>query len=730
MSISQADSPVQVMTATIIMRTPILASRLKQDLRALTTSTMTATQLSTARTQTASRSNAVVRRANPTRNRRPIGRTDTCSEDEWTVTNHHVVTGCVNNVCEYGLDHTSEAPTGTTRPLPDGSTCTAGYCLGGTCVEECPSSYQPGCQPSPPPGATTRQGGCPTGLTCYTCPDGWYWSYDECKQASHYIEADAIFATAGTTFLITPTTYTHDGEPVQDPLYRYAGFRDATTNELLTIITTNGEVGTHELQISSFAITAHGEEPLATTTIEIGLTCPNNQACCPAGSLRFAPEGTQCDLAGSPGSCDDFGACQPTCSHQVVLENSAAKCSDGIDNNCNGLLDCIQNENGATEHGCKSYCSVFCVRGLAPCGDECADINNDRNHCGACNHQCANDEQCTQGVCTKLPGCFVACQHDQDCGENQACIFSGTCDAYCEDHPVIQLNETATHDLLTSVLRQKTYELTKSLTQDELTITIKNLISSPLTNFTMTITIPKTLAHSASEFSSDHPYEVLHDDPVIRTQPLTIAATETVTIYLEQPADPELLEYVIIDASHDPIDLASINPLSNDDLVITRSFQEDEVGTRVTITLNPGQILEDVRIPLEIPKCLAHSMSELIFDQDNYVVVNDDPLMVWTFEELSKKQTLSFTVPKSIDQDCQEQLKAFGMASGIRKPVNPWLPVAIIPVIGFILVFFQRFHQTGAERHMTKREFYEDGRRLGQSEEQINKAWAEYKRRF
>jgi len=655
---------------------------------------------------------------------------DSCSEAELTVTSHYIVTGCVTNECTYGLDHTSEEPTGATRPLADGTSCTIGYCLGGTCAEECSSSYQPGCQPSQPPGATTRPGGCPTALACYQCPEGWYWSHDECKQASHYIEADAIFTTAGTSFLITPTTYTHDGEPVQDPLYRYAGFRDATTNEPLTITTTNEEVGTHELQISSFAITAQGEEPLAMTTIEIGLTCPDKQACCPVGSLRFSPEGTPCDLAGTPGSCDDFGVCQPTCSHQVVLENSASKCSDGIDNNCNGILDCIKEPNGATEKGCTPYCSAFCERGRTPCNTECVDPANNRNHCGGCNVKCATDEQCTHGVCTKLPGCFVACQHDQDCGENQACILSGTCDAYCEDHPVIQLNETATQELLTSVIRQKTYEITKTLDQESLTLTIKNLITTPLENFTMTITVPKGIAESASEISSDHEFAILHDDPVVKTTLAAVANVVHVTYYFTHDVDVELLEYVVVTAEHAPIDLGLISLLAEDDLVITRAFHEDNDGTTVTITLTPGQVLENVRIPLEIPKCLAHSISELIFDHENYVVVNDDPLMVWTFDELSTKQTISFTVPKTISQDCRSQLSAFGMASGIRKPVNPWLPVAIIPVIGFILVFFQRFHQTGAERHMSKKEFYEDGRRLGQSEEQINKAWAEYKRRF
>ncbi len=653
------------------------------------------------------------------------------------ITTHSTGPYCGAGICEYTTIDIDEALTGQTQNIADGTECddlNTGYCAVGICLLECPTAngMQPGCQPSVPPNAQTLTGyGCPTSEICYECPEGWYWAHDECRQADHTIEVESIIATAGDTFIITPITYDWRNDPVDNVLYRYSGFRTTTTNEPFTIITQPTEVGTHDLQISASRVTGGGEEPLATTTIEIGLMCPTDVACCPAGSLQFADYGTTCDLNGAPGFCDRLGTCQPICGTQIVLENSAAKCSDGIDNDCDGVLDCVRGPNGEFETSCEQYCSAFCDFGEMACDNGCVDLGSDRNNCGDCGNTCDTDEQCDQGRCVNMPGCFVACESNDECGDDQTCVLAGTCDAYCEDIPMLILNETAQQELLTDVVRQKTFEITKELDKNSLTLKIKNLITIPLENFTMTITIPKELIESASILSSDHTYTIIHDDPVIRTTIPVVENEETVKFFFDHEVDPELVENIIISAEHALIELTAAGVLDNEDLVITRSFHEDELGTTVTLTLKPGLTLENVRIPLEIPKCLANSISELTFNQENFVVVNDDPLMVWTFDELATQESISFTVPKGIDNDCREQLKAFGMATGKRKPVSPWLPLAIIPVIGFILLFFQRFKpHPGAQRHLTKHEYFEIARQQGQTEEEIEREWHDYKRRF
>ena len=66
----------------------------------------------------------------------------------------------------------------------------------------------------------------------------------------------------------------------------------------------------------------------------------------------------------------------------------------------------------------------------------------------------------------------------------------------------------------------------------------------------------------------------------------------------------------------------------------------------------------------------------------------------------------------------------------IGKPINPLLGLALIPVIGFLLLFFQRFTPGGSREHLSKTEFAQIAKQQGHSDEETERQWAEYRRRF
>ncbi|MBR9703185.1 hypothetical protein GOV10_04055, partial [Candidatus Woesearchaeota archaeon] len=363
------------------------------------------------------------------------------------------------------------------------------------------------------------------------------------------------------------------------------------------------------------------------------------------------------------------------------------------------------------------------------CGEDCVDLKEDHDNCGLCGNGCDNDQVCEQGLCVRYINCYVACDEDDDCGAG-ICLRPGKCDAYCENVPVIELSEEEQQELLTSVAKQKTYELRKMIIDDKLILEIINIVGAPLQNFTITISIPKRAAEKATEVSSDYPFDIIHDDPVIRTHFQTLTGTQTLTYYFPKNIDKELEEYFVVDIKHGLVSFKQEQILDKDELSITRIFREDAEGTTVTLKLTPGKTLREVRIPLEVPKCLAGSISEMNLKQDNYVVVNDDPLMVWIFSTLETEEEIEFRVPRIVDDECKKQLRAFGLAEGKRIPISPWLPLAIIPIIGVILIFFQRFHEGGPQKHLGKKEFFIIARDKGEEEHEIERAWYEYRRRF
>lgn len=646
-----------------------------------------------------------------------------CQEEKKITWKYSTPVSCEATVatCVYDTD-TEEVMTGTLQNVTDRTVCGGdGLCMAGVCRETCPVSNIPGCQGAAKESFAVLDGyACQAG-TCYRCADNLVWKDNKCVNEGYSIKASTINIMSGETVTLTPILWNDNAKEAVTGWFGFTGMINAEGTEISITGTTIGK--------KTLIITAYDTngKPLTTKTIDVYTVCTSNDQCCQEGTTTYEA-GLDCTTTAGDGLCRADGSCDVQAPR--TFENSARACSDGIDNDQDGLVDCQIGRDGNIQESCERFCQVNCPVPTVACGASCAYLKEDHENCGTCNNACGRQEECVSGVCEyQGEECFVGCSRDDQCGESK-CVNPGTCEAFCEEDPLFELEEIEQQQLLSLVARQKTYEITKTLDDDQLRIDIVNLLTAPLEEFTLTITIPQLLVQG--DLSSDYPYDLLHDetDKVVRAIIPELKAQESITFYLPSKGDTALLQKVIIEATHKNVDLTAAIPLTTDELAITRTITETADGTTFNLKLKPGMNLKDVRIPLEIPKCLANSMKEISFDQDNYVIVNDDPLMVWTFDTLNSEEEISFTIPKIVDDNCKDQLRAFGLAGEKRKPINPWLPLAIIPVIGLLLVFFQRFHEGGAEKHLSKKEFYELGKQQGHDEYSLERAWHDYQRRF
>ncbi|MBI4143531.1 right-handed parallel beta-helix repeat-containing protein [Candidatus Woesearchaeota archaeon] len=120
------------------------------------------------------------------------------------------------------------------------------------------------------------------------------------------------------------------------------------------------------------------------------------------------------------------------------------------------------------------------------------------------------------------------------------------------------------------------------------------------------------------------------------------------------------------------------------------SYNESDGSTSITIHLKPKKALLNVSVYEKIPKCVSEYANQIFFEAPGYEVIENDPLILWTFARMENEEEISYKVFKRIGNECKELLLAFGIAAGFEKEAakkpNEKTGYFMIPVIAFILL--------------------------------------------
>ena len=117
-------------------------------------------------------------------------------------------------------------------------------------------------------------------------------------------------------------------------------------------------------------------------------------------------------------------------------------------------------------------------------------------------------------------------------------------------------------------------------------------------------------------------------------------------------------------------------------------FNETTGSTKVILRLIPKKILFNLSIYENIPKCMSQFIGNIAFEQENFEVIQADPLIMWQFAVLSNEETISYNVFKNIDEDCKRFLTAFGIATGFgeeKKEYN-FLNIALLVILTLVII--------------------------------------------
>ncbi len=125
----------------------------------------------------------------------------------------------------------------------------------------------------------------------------------------------------------------------------------------------------------------------------------------------------------------------------------------------------------------------------------------------------------------------------------------------------------------------------------------------------------------------------------------------------------------VVDARLSKQDLKdSLNTLKTLNQTVTYNYKKD--STEIKNTISPGNELKDVTYHLEIPKCLSPYLEDIEFENQDYTIIKDDPLIAWHFNDVNDRIDLSYKIEKQIDKECLEQIKGMPIAKVIGHEIK------------------------------------------------------------
>jgi hypothetical protein len=119
--------------------------------------------------------------------------------------------------------------------------------------------------------------------------------------------------------------------------------------------------------------------------------------------------------------------------------------------------------------------------------------------------------------------------------------------------------------------------------------------------------------------------------------------------------------------------------------------------TSYNILVNPtmGVTLRDVTIFEVIPKEIAQNIDEINFNIQP-IIIEDDPLIMWHFEEISERVDLSYDVDREVQVNGNTVLTAEEVVRGT--PLwRGLIPLLLIPIIIVGYVYFSKYARRGSK---------------------------------
>ena len=131
-------------------------------------------------------------------------------------------------------------------------------------------------------------------------------------------------------------------------------------------------------------------------------------------------------------------------------------------------------------------------------------------------------------------------------------------------------------------------------------------------------------------------------------------------------------------------------------LTVKNKFSgKEEEHTAIKLTITPKTPGVDLTLYSLIPKHIAEHVNELVLE-DDFTVIDPDPVMMWQFANVQEAKTLEYHVEKKLKAEEIEEIRAITVSDMAAKQKPLWyflIPILLIPMIMFSFIYFSRYQQ-------------------------------------
>lgn len=327
---------------------------------------------------------------------------------------------------------------------------------------------------------------------------------------------------------------------------------------------------------------------------------------------------------------------------------------------------------------------------------KCMDALSMDSYCSYKNYTCTKDVDCiskfpegTKGIRCVFPStkdaiceyanCPVSCESNDDCNDNDdstfdECIFPKTCMAQCTSKALFTLLEPKrTNYMNPPRLDYKIYK------PEQCTFNL-NGKTEIITRLPMNV---KNSIEGNNSFSVD-------------CETVRISSWFLYKYIGEREINYSQLKAQRIDELNQVLSKSKVAQVNKNQermlgiVTVNSEIKEINGTSEIKTVVNVKENVTDLEVYLKIPKCMAKSIKEMDFDNKDFKVLIDDPLIMWHFKEVTSQENIIYRVKKTVPKDCFDQLKII-TAGTQEKETYLWFYVALIPILVLTYVFFSSF---------------------------------------